>query len=904
MQTAATIWHSNWLERFNERSAMDAVRVNASKFASFCNEKEHLLLAEYDDETGVGWSGVLRHRMLMQRVELANNSRLLQMGATKTCERSYITSVRDRQLVAFVNVLATSLDLRPQAPKRAQHSQQSSACTDMDLDLNGPGESTQERDNAAQSQNSPRPVTELGAAWQPQTLCINHYRALYNSFAASSMRLGVDADADHRSDRHGAQRLPRSAEFCDRATQTTAGELACALQPAQQFSFDQRRRKESHVRREWQNAAKRVQSNQERLLQHYRATKTALSGESAQTRALLCAQIRLIVRALVQHPQNLLNKALVEVPGNLRQLLCNDRINESEIDNDDAQQIYNFFTSHVRQALHPSVALCATPPLSANYSYAVDQIEKFYCNTRWLARDMEFIDEQMRRVAGNQQTLQNTLETMLSGTKEATRDNTTASQESKSSGGSTGSDSDSEQDMFECVACTESVSHRDVCLFACGHWCCWSCFENGGDVKHQVEGEEDPYIPAAQPGRRCFHCRYIEQEGEEPVRVRQSWLALTESVATARSSEPSVVEKDSLPETRTERGSGACASSNDECDVTKQTTEQRSQEDDVETHDSKEKPSSAKSTQQPEQTCKEKSSDGDKVRFVFTKTEAIVAAVKRAVEGHDKAQKSGRACKIAIFSQYVTQLHEVYDQLRSWTRTSGDTDIYLNPTPSCVVQEQSRLCDWTRVADSAAALLDEVVMFEEPAYTRKRKRDKLSDMHKEGDVHDASGAANQESVVQGDSEEDFCQPSTLCRKEGRMHASEEQSQGRQSTPPVCAASLKRHMVVLQHIDITRDTRATRDAAMFRCAPPLFGMTHAFFAETFCMRLTDDSESLPRTANLYKKLLQECRSWSACRKADVSNFGRCETPMLKILHFQTSRAGSQSVDQMLHNALHE
>ena len=786
---ARDIWTAHWIDRFRNNGHLQAVRAKVSKFANFVSRSETSLLAEYDNETGVGWSRLLAQRVVLQRVE----SIVPASGATQR----FITSVRDRQLVSFVNLLATSLDLRVQSSASS-----ASAADEPSRDESDDGDAMHEYGREAAS----RPQTRFGEPWRPQNLYINQYRALYDMFAASSIRASSTLSDYQRGDIDGEQRLPRAAEHADRGEAQTLEQLSIALEPTRERCSEQR------VRKEWNLAVARVQRNQSRLLKHYDATERCLRSEQAQTRALLCAHIRVLVRALVEHPQNPLQEPLVNVSGNLRQLLCSARVDEGGIEQSDAREMYEFVARHVRRVLQPSVAVYADPPFSANYSYSVEQIEKFYCNTRWLERDIEFVRAQQLRVTANRETLQRTLQQML-------KDAACALSDADSS-------VDSDNSLAECVSCTDSVHAHDVCLFACGHWCCWPCFEAGGNAQYRVEDDEQPQIAAARAGRRCFQCRYVEQGRESVIRVRQ-----TRRVRPTLPTTP--------PRTLS---SNAQVQENQNAVVGTETLQNETQTSSANTQAACTNASSVAAT----------TTQADKVASVFSKTDAIVRELQRIVTERADGDESAGERKIAVFSQYATQLHEVYDRMREWVRSRSGIDIYFNPMPSFLVQEQSRQCDWNHAVDSATALLDQSLCGASDANstpaTGKRKRSA--------------------DIVDGDQKSDPVRGAP--------------------SPPL----LQRHKIVFQHIDLTHDTGATYDNVMLRCAPPLFGLTHALFLETFCVRLTNDADAVQRTAQLEKRLLHECCAWAACSGG--------YQPKLHFMRFQIASSGQErdSVDELL------
>ena len=675
VRAQAEEWNMHWSILFGERSigtSLSTVRARARLFAAFENEEEHLLLREYDPETGIGFCNVGECRVLLQRVEILRKN--LQLSY-KMC----LTSIKDRKLVSLVNFFASV-----------------SPCL---LDNNSlPLES----------------ATGL-ELWTPPCLEINRYSQYYKLFDARTLR-SWDENAERASDILGDCEVPLSADYVQNESQ---------VQQTFQNSADK-----------WQASAAKIRQNQDNLLAHYKSTLASLLQEQSETKTLLCAQIRLLVRLLCDHPAKLLDAAIALEDSDFQKLLCDSTVCERHINDDQKEQIYQFFGNHVYSLLQDWQSLtCLQPPLSVNFSYMTEQVIKFRRNTKWLDRDIAFIESQIERVFANQKNLKQTIDQMILCNQNANSDGENSDDDSNSLTDSNSSCSSKKH----CIVCYDKVADRDVCLFACGHWCCWDCFESSGEQRCSVNDDiedENQWICIARKGIRCFYCRYIEQGNEsvqkiQLAKVAQQDVAFQKKRRIAEKPDEQQVAKESDDATTVTKSAPQST-------VTVNSTNQ-------------------KASQTP----------------VFCKSETVLQEILLAI---DAARKDRNCARIIVYSQYAAQLQEVYNMLRR--NVHSDVLAFMSTSQR-----------W---------LLDHQNATKEQKVPKKRK-------------------AGDDSVICDD---------------------------------------QKHMVAFKHIDLTRNLSSAHDSQMKRYAPPLQGVTHAFFLEAFCVRLGDDNAAIDCTKRLKLKLLEE------------------------------------------------
>lgn len=141
-------------------------------------------------------------------------------------------------------------------------------------------------------------------------------------------------------------------------------------------------------------------------------------------------------------------------------------------------------------------------------TYLINVIGKFRYETRWIARDLNFIRQQRKRTVG-----------ALPGLRRL-RDSLRDYLEKKKAGDNDNSDSD-EDDMFECAMCMGSLLEAEnVALYPCGHVCCYSCHTRCNTALHRPRVEENTVdVGISTPGLRCFVCRYLLQFNERVIKT-------------------------------------------------------------------------------------------------------------------------------------------------------------------------------------------------------------------------------------------------------------------------------------------------------------------------------------------------------------------------------------------------
>lgn len=792
---ANRLWDANIETRMataldNESDRYDFVHDRPSLYASVQSGADRAYLDEFDNETGIGWSRCLDRRMLLQRCEtLPVDEKDDDALPYQIC----FTSVADRQLVSFVNLIANSKRLPTCALARGA---QVDGAEDR-LSAAAHSLSDYDRYYAMLEPATLAELTEDGEGVAPPLSQRESGAELaYQNVAAMPSVAELDRDASL------AAATPPSAVSASVNSAETQADVAAALAVVGDDMFSA-----------WRKAAECIANNSLRLEQHYIATRLALKEERLASGRLLCAQIRILVDELMRHPQrplvvdDLLSRPLVANVLGLARLgdeqtqEQTDKQTDEQPNSETIEAVYSFYADVLRPLLSVAAMRNYQPLLSPNLAYCCEQVSKLRRNTRWLSTDLEFVERQLDRLEQSRSNVQQTLGRI----EMLTRVGSVAQM--------------SADDRGDCAICLESCVGKDVALYPCGHWCCWHCHKNSGDKKHRVEQDDDSYIGASQSGRRCAFCRYVLQRFESVQRVRQSTPKKSSSDASPRQQQREQQQQESGTDLE-------CAMDEEE--------KHSGGSDDDDDGDS-EHPPDAKRARTSADALSQVAVDSG-LTSAFVKCERLAAWLQKRMQDHSRS--GGLRC--AVISQYAVQLRELHAMLQDWIETKNVTNVCLLYCPSAEQAIERQSSDW----------------FEQSSGRCEQSSDRCEQSESNGAADQGESVERAEWAAEHKHDESE-EPSAVVHRKKHKHAHVSGKRKRFSERDLDTPSPHaRHIIVLQHVDVTRNLRSHEHAMMNRFVPPIHGLSHLIFCESLCLRLQNGGDMVERLLQLEQHLLAQ------------------------------------------------